>query len=563
MIESRSALTVRQVIPDYELLRRIGAGAYGEVWLARSKATGVLRAAKIVWREKFADERPFQREFEGIRRFERISREHSSQLALFHIGRNDAEGLFYYVMELADNLGTDANYVARTLRADLENGRLPAERVLEIGLALAEALRHLHGNGLVHRDVKPSNVIFVNARPKLADIGLVTDASDKCSIVGTEGYLPPEGPGTPQADIYALGKVLYESATGLDRRKFPELPFDLPSWPDAGQVFELNEIILKGCESDGRRRYRACEEMQDDLELLRRGKSVKQRRTREQRWAVEKKALAMVTVVVVLTASAAFLRWQMSAMTPLKTDSAQYHTADSMTKFNDWKFEEAINEAALAIKLDPRIMRAHGYYGWYLELAHDDTEAAKREYKIAEQLDPGDAIIQMVMSEPFMMEHKFDLAIKQLKKALRLNPQSAEIHERLSMAYDADQQYDKAIDEHVQGALLNSTARDFMNEWEHTMRSILHEKGPRGLWQAELNWQKQHFIFDPYWMATINARLGETNEVFSLLDQACKEHNRGMINLLVDDHWDGYRSDPRFKELLTKVGFHPIPGPVR
>src|SRR5580704_8182554 len=62
-------------VPDYDLLRRIGGGAYGEVWLARSKATGALRATKIVWRHTFGDDRPFQREFEGIQRFEEISRE--------------------------------------------------------------------------------------------------------------------------------------------------------------------------------------------------------------------------------------------------------------------------------------------------------------------------------------------------------------------------------------------------------------------------------------------------------------------------------------------------------
>src|SRR5215472_13964964 len=98
------------IVSDYDLIRRIGGGAYGEVWLARSKATGVLRAAKVVWRHTFEDERPFQREFEGIQRFEKISREHPGQLALYHIGRNVADGYFYYIMELADNLGTSTEY---------------------------------------------------------------------------------------------------------------------------------------------------------------------------------------------------------------------------------------------------------------------------------------------------------------------------------------------------------------------------------------------------------------------------------------------------------------------
>ena len=287
-------------VPDYDLLRRIGGGAYGEVWLARSQATGALRAAKIVWRHTFEDDRPFRREFEGIQRFEKISREHPSQLALYHIGRNDADGYFYYVMELADNLGTAADYSPHTLRADLERGRLPAARVLEIGLALAEALSHLHSNGLVHRDVKPSNVIFVNGRPKLADIGLVTDTSDQCSIVGTEGYLPPEGPGAPQADIFALGKVLYEAATGLDRREFPKLAEDLRSWPDAAQVFELNEIILKACALDSKGRYQTCDEIHADLALLEKGKSVRQKRSRQWCWAVGRKAgLALSALAVV------------------------------------------------------------------------------------------------------------------------------------------------------------------------------------------------------------------------------------------------------------------------
>src|ERR1019366_3944748 len=91
-------------------------------------------------------------------------------------------------------------YIPHTLRADLEKGALPPAECVTIGLKLASALSHLHANGLVHRDIKPSNIIFVKGEPKLADIGLVTAIDEAQSLVGTAGYIPPEGPGTPQAD---------------------------------------------------------------------------------------------------------------------------------------------------------------------------------------------------------------------------------------------------------------------------------------------------------------------------------------------------------------------------
>src|SRR6266478_7403487 len=86
-------------IPDHELLRRIGGGSYGEVWLARS-VMGTYRAVKIVYRDSFDTERPFLREFNGIRKFEPISRSHESQVDILQVGKG--EGYFYYVMELAD-----------------------------------------------------------------------------------------------------------------------------------------------------------------------------------------------------------------------------------------------------------------------------------------------------------------------------------------------------------------------------------------------------------------------------------------------------------------------------
>src|SRR5438445_4723326 len=91
-------------IPDHELLRRVGEGAYGEVWLAKN-VMGTYRAVKVVYRRNFSDDHPYEREFAGIKRFEPISRAHASQVDILHVGRNDQAGYFYYIMELADDAG--------------------------------------------------------------------------------------------------------------------------------------------------------------------------------------------------------------------------------------------------------------------------------------------------------------------------------------------------------------------------------------------------------------------------------------------------------------------------
>jgi WD40 repeat protein len=297
----RSAGSQSFSIPDHELLRLIGSGAYGEVWLARN-VMGTLRAVKVVFRESFQNERPYEREFEGIRKFEPVSRAHDGFVDILQAGRNDEAGYFYYVMELADDEATGldidwASYKPKTLASELQTkGVLPCRQCLQIGLSLSSALHHLHEHGLVHRDVKPANVVFVNGKAKLADIGLVTNISKDSSFVGSPGYIPPEGPGSPPADVFSLGRVLYEISTGKDRQEFPELPATLLGAGGEAQLLELNEVILKACEEDRRLRYKSADALHSDLLLLEGGKSIKRLRILERR-------LALLTRLAVIAAA--------------------------------------------------------------------------------------------------------------------------------------------------------------------------------------------------------------------------------------------------------------------
>jgi WD40 repeat protein len=333
------------VIPDHTLRRPIGRGAYGEVWLARN-VMGAPRAVKIVWRRQFESDRPYEREFAGIQRYEPVSRSADGLVHVLHVGRNDAAGYFYYVMELADSTvpmaepfaetgsGESAHvpeltplvaYVPRTLRSDLKQlGQLPFHDCVRVALDVVGGLARLHERGLIHRDVKPGNIIYVEGRAKLADIGLVSRESEGRTFVGTEGYIPPEGPGSPGADLYALGMVLYEAVTGYPPDLFPKVPSAWFAADADTAALEFHAVVLRACEGDKARRYQSAEEMQADLALLQSGQSVRHVRALEERvrrWRrIGWMAAACVTAAV---ATALTANWKASVAAESRANEAR------------------------------------------------------------------------------------------------------------------------------------------------------------------------------------------------------------------------------------------------
>ena len=274
----RAGETIPAPIPDYEVVRRIGQGAYGDVWLARN-ILGTYQAIKVVHRRRFRDSAPFERELSGLKQYVSISRAHPNLVQILHVGQAADREWIYYVMEASDDEsggGTidPRTYSPKTLASILKQRRqLPLAECLDLGVDIAAAVDFLHQHRLVHRDIKPSNIIFVNSVPKLADIGLVAaaEASVDSASVGTPGYFPPEGPGTAAADTYSLGKALYEAAFGFDCTRFPDLPRNVVEQPDHEGLFDLNRVLLKACENDPARRYSSASELRADLVELRDG----------------------------------------------------------------------------------------------------------------------------------------------------------------------------------------------------------------------------------------------------------------------------------------------------
>ena len=275
--------------PDFDFIRPIGEGGFGQVWLAINRTTRQPRAVKVIPRTRADGRDPAGREVASLTRLEaNLCRRHPNLLAIHHVGET-AEHLFY-VMDLADDLSvwkkgdrsnlpgrpegcfaqigpvpffsdaTSPDYRPATLENLLAAGPLDAAECERYTGQLLAALACLHEAGMVHRDVKPGNCLFVGGELKLGDFGLLTAASLIVSRLGTLRYMPPDGCMDARADIYAAGLVIYEMMTGLGAERFPSLGARFAAIANDGRLARLNRLALRACDPDPNRRFRdACE----------------------------------------------------------------------------------------------------------------------------------------------------------------------------------------------------------------------------------------------------------------------------------------------------------------
>ena len=221
------------------LLQKCGEGAYGEVWLARD-AIGTRVALKIIKNGG----RYSERELAGLKNYKDCN--HPNLLKIRYVEIND--GLVCYTMDAADDLNNgQSEYQPDTLANRLNKwGRLDGKEITAMLEDLLAGLEELHGKGLVHRDIKPDNILWVNGRATLADVGLIANDGVN-SLVGTPGFLSPrvmEGnPAEACDDFYALGKVIYCAMTGLAAKEYPTLPADMTISVDA----HLNRAVRESC----------------------------------------------------------------------------------------------------------------------------------------------------------------------------------------------------------------------------------------------------------------------------------------------------------------------------
>ncbi|MHB1556515.1 MAG: serine/threonine-protein kinase, partial [Isosphaeraceae bacterium] len=305
---------------DYEILRELARGGMGIVFLARQVSLNRPVALKMILAGQLADEADVRRFYSEAEAAANL--DHPGIVPIHEVGQH--QGQHYFSMGFVDG---------PSLAQRLADGPIPPREAAELMARVAGAIAYAHGRGLIHRDIKPGNILLDrDGSPRITDFGLVKKVEGDSAltasgqIMGTPSYMPPEqASGTrgaigPPADVYAIGATLYALATG--RPPFlAATPMDTilqvigeepvpPRRLNTGIPRDLETICLKCLEKDPARRYATAEALMDELRRFLDGKPILARPVsppeRAWRWARRNRlAAALLTVVALLTATGA------------------------------------------------------------------------------------------------------------------------------------------------------------------------------------------------------------------------------------------------------------------
>ncbi|HEY0462504.1 MAG TPA: protein kinase [Pyrinomonadaceae bacterium] len=260
----------------YEIVRKIGGGGMGAVYLANDRNLGgVLRAVKEMVQSYIESEQ----QDKAVADFKReslllTSLDHPAIPTIYDYFFDEKEGRFYLVMKYIS--GGD---LASRLRAAPE-GRVDEKSVVEWAIQIADVLHYLHNHepSIVYRDLKPANVMIDGntGRVMLIDFGIarwVNKEEKGVTAVGTMGYAPPElfsGNVEPRSDIYSLGSTIFHLLTGADPQSNPLLIFDFQKNPRPRQINsqlsdQIEQILMRSVEYNAEARFMSAAEMRDSL----------------------------------------------------------------------------------------------------------------------------------------------------------------------------------------------------------------------------------------------------------------------------------------------------------
>ena len=260
----------------YEIVRRIGGGGMGAVYLAKDRNLGEAPRAVKEMIESHIDEAQHEKAVADFKRESLLltELEHPSIPTIYDYFYDEEEGRFYLVMKYISG----GDFSSRLGNAP--DGRLDEKVVTEWGVQIADVLHYLHTRPtpIIYRDLKPANVMIDGntGRVMLIDFGIarwVTKQEKGVTAVGTMGYAPPElfsGQADARTDVYSLGATMFHLLTGADPQDNPLLIFDFSKNPRPRQInpalsSEIEQIIMRAVEHRPESRFQSGAEMREAL----------------------------------------------------------------------------------------------------------------------------------------------------------------------------------------------------------------------------------------------------------------------------------------------------------